>query len=117
MAELTPHNDQDRDGMADTTNAKMPAIAFVVAIIGLAPTLYAIQYSIDVMSGESQNKMMAYVLNVLAIAAATGAIVAAAYGARAATRGLATGGRWIAIFEMVIAIILVVTLFFTKTTS
>jgi hypothetical protein len=115
MSDLTPSHDSDRDGMADTTNAKMPAIAFVLAIIGLAPTLYAIQYSIDVMSGAATvTKTMAYLLNVLAIGAATGAIVAAAYGARAATRGLATGGRWIAIFEMVIAIILVITLFFTK---
>lgn len=116
MADLTPQNrDADGDGMPDTTNAKMPAISFVTAIIGLAPTLYSIQYSISVMQGDMSGRMMAFILNFLAVAVATGAIVAASYGARAATRGLATGGRWIAITEMTIAIILIIILFFKKT--
>jgi hypothetical protein len=116
MADVTSQNkDADGDGMADVTNAKMPAISFVTAIIGLAPTLYALQYSIDVMGSKAgADRLMAFVLNFLAIACATGAIVAAAYGSRAATRGLATGGRWIAISEMTIAILLVIILFFTK---
>ena len=113
MADLSSQNkDADQDGMADVTNAKMPAISFITAIIGLIPTLYAIQYSIDVLRGNLTERVMAFVLNFLAIACATGAIVAAAYGSRAATRGLATGGRWIAISEMIIAILLVITLFF-----
>jgi heme A synthase len=115
MADLTsPNQDADRDGMPDVTNAKMPAIAFITAIIGLIPTLYAIQYSIDTLRGQTNERLMAFVLNFLAIACATGAIVAAAYGSRAATRGLATGGRWIAISEMIIAILLVITMFFQK---
>jgi hypothetical protein len=113
MADLSSQNkDADQDGMADVTNAKMPALSFITAIIGLIPTLYAIQYSIDALRGVEAQRMMAFVLNFLAIACATGAIVAAAYGARAATRGLATGGRWIAISEMTIAILLVITMFF-----
>jgi hypothetical protein len=113
MTDLSSQNkDADQDGMADVTNAKMPALSFITAIIGLIPTLYAIQYSIDALRGVEAQRMMAFVLNFLAIACATGAIVAAAYGARAATRGLATGGRWIAITEMTIAILLVITMFF-----
>jgi hypothetical protein len=114
MTDLTtPNHDADRDGMADVTNAKMPALSFVTAIIGLVPTLYAIKFSINVLKQAEAARTMAFVLNFLAIACATAAIVAAAYGSRAATRSLATGGRWIAISEMSVAVILVITLFFS----
>lgn len=114
MSDQTPRVDADGDGMPDTLNAKMPALAFVTSMLALLPVLFGLRTSIGVLGGDSAQRTLAFVLNIAAVAVATGAIVAAAYGARAATRGLASAGRWIAIVEICISITLIIILFFKQ---
>jgi hypothetical protein len=112
--EQLPHADADGDGMPDTLNAKMPALSFLAAMVALVPVLFGLKSSIAALSGDGASRTLAFALNIGAVAVATGSIIAAAYGARAATRGLASAGRWIAISEIVVALLLIIILFFKQ---
>ncbi len=117
MADPTPSpasEDADKDGMSDLMNARMPAVSFVTAMLALVPALFGVRASLDALRGVADQRTMAFVFNCIATAVATGAIVAAAYGARAANKGLASGGRFIGIAIAAISLLLIVILFFKR---
>ncbi|MEI8256434.1 MAG: hypothetical protein WCJ30_12240 [Deltaproteobacteria bacterium] len=107
-----PNEDADKDGMPDVVNARMPAVSFVTAMLALVPTLFGVRASLEALRGVAEQRTMAFVYNCLAASIATGAIVGAAYGARATTKVLANGGRWIGISVVVVSLLLIVILFF-----
>jgi hypothetical protein len=106
-------DDVDGDGLPDTTNAKMPALAFLAAMGALVPLLFGVRAAIYTFKNLPTYRMGGIIFNAVTVVLATVAIILAAYGMRARTRGLAQAAQKIGIFECLIAIGFIVALFFT----
>src|SRR5438552_2152346 len=98
--------DADGDGMPDLWNQRMPAIAFVFAMLALIPLLFATRASVTFLRNEpGTSGGWAYTHNIFTVILSTVVIIAAAYGVRAKTGGLAKAARRIAICELVLSLI------------
>ena len=106
-------DDTDADGMPDAWNARMPAIAFMASMLALIPVLFGMRGAIRVFQ-HTGSRGAAFAWNIVGVVFAALSIVAAAFGARAKTKSLATAANWIGVLEIVICITFIVAMFFAK---